>query len=42
MSVKDICKAVGYYDTSGFIRRFRRYLAITPLQYRNNARRKKQ
>ena len=41
MSVKDICKAVGYYDTSGFIRRFRRYLAITPLQYRNNARIKK-
>ena len=41
MSVKDICKEVGYYDTSGFIRRFRRYLAITPLQYRNNAKTRK-
>ncbi len=36
MSVKDICIAVGYYDTSGFIRRFRKYMAVTPLQYRNS------
>jgi len=42
MSVKDICREVGYYDTSGFIRRFRRYLAITPLQYRNSSKNKKE
>jgi two-component system response regulator YesN len=40
MSIKDICTAVGYYDTSGFIRRFRGYLAMTPMQYRQNTRRK--
>ncbi len=37
MSIKDVCAAVGYFDTSGFIRRFRGYLAMTPLQYRQNA-----
>jgi AraC-like DNA-binding protein len=36
MSIKDVCAAVGYFDTSGFIRRFRGYLAMTPLQYRQN------
>jgi len=36
MSIKDICAAVGYFDTSGFIRRFRGYMAMTPMQYRLN------
>ncbi len=34
MSVKDIGLAVGYYDASGFIRRFRQHMAMTPAQYR--------
>ncbi len=34
MAVKDIGLAVGYYDASGFIRRFRQYMAMTPAQYR--------
>jgi AraC-like DNA-binding protein len=34
LSVKDIGLSVGYYDASGFIRRFRRYMAMTPAQYR--------
>ena len=34
MSVKDIGLAVGYYDASGFNRRFRQYMAMTPAQYR--------
>jgi len=32
--VKDVGLAVGYYDASGFIRRFKRYTAMTPAQYR--------
>ncbi len=35
-SIKDICAQVGYYDASGFIRRFKRYMGITPMQYRQN------
>lgn len=34
LSVKDIGLAVGYYDASGFIRRFRQYMVMTPSQYR--------
>ena len=34
LSVKEIGMAVGYQDASGFIRRFRQYLAMTPAQYR--------
>jgi two-component system response regulator YesN len=34
MPVKDIGMAVGYYDASGFIRRFRQHMAMTPAQYR--------
>ena len=34
LSVKDIGLAVGYYDASGFISRFRRYMSMTPVQYR--------
>jgi two-component system response regulator YesN len=34
MPVKDIGLAVGYYDASGFIRRFRQHMAMTPAQYR--------
>lgn len=33
-SIKDIGVAVGYYDASGFIRRFKKYTAMTPAQYR--------
>jgi len=38
LSVKDICVAVGYYDASGFIRRFRKHMDMTPAQYRKSAR----
>ncbi len=34
MPVKDVCTAVGYYDSSGFIRRFKKHMAMTPAQYR--------
>ncbi len=34
MPVKDVGLAVGYYDASGFIRRFRQHMAMTPAQYR--------
>ncbi len=34
MPVKDVGNAVGYYDASGFIRRFRQHMAMTPAQYR--------
>ncbi len=34
MPIKDIGLAVGYYDASGFIRRFRQHMAMTPAQYR--------
>jgi two-component system response regulator YesN len=34
MPVKDIGLMVGYYDASGFIRRFRQHMAMTPAQYR--------
>ncbi|HML48785.1 MAG TPA: helix-turn-helix transcriptional regulator [Clostridia bacterium] len=40
LSVKEVGQAVGYYDASGFIRRFRQYLAMTPAQYRQRAREK--
>lgn len=33
-SIKDIGEAVGYYDASGFIRRFKRQTGMTPAQYR--------
>ncbi|MGI5899542.1 MAG: helix-turn-helix domain-containing protein [Christensenellales bacterium] len=36
MCIKDIAAAVGYYDASGFIRRFRRQFAMTPLHYRRS------
>ena len=35
-SVKDIGSALGYYDASGFIRRFKHYMAMTPVQYRQS------
>lgn len=35
-SIKDICARVGYWDASGFIRRFKRYMGVTPMQYRQN------
>ncbi len=34
MPIKDIGLAVGYPDASGFIRRFRQHMAMTPAQYR--------
>ncbi len=34
LSIKDICAQVGYYDASGFIRRFKKYMGVTPVQYR--------
>jgi len=34
LSVKEIGTAVGYVDSSSFIRRFRQYMAMTPAQYR--------
>lgn len=36
MTIKDVSAAVGYYDSSGFIRRFKQYASITPLQYRQS------
>lgn len=36
MSIKEIATAVGYYDSSSFIRRFKQYASITPLQYRQS------
>ncbi len=36
-SIKDICAAVGYYDVSSFIRRFKQYAGITPVKYRQNS-----
>ena len=36
LSIKEISAAVGYYDSSGFIRRFKQYSSITPLQYRQS------
>ncbi len=38
MPIKDVGAAVGYYDTSAFIRRFKQHLAETPAQYRQRAR----
>jgi len=35
-TIKDVSAAVGYYDSSGFIRRFKQYASITPLQYRHS------
>ncbi|MBE5792649.1 MAG: helix-turn-helix transcriptional regulator [Clostridiales bacterium] len=37
MSIKDICAEVGYSDVSSYIRRFKQYTSLTPLQYRQNA-----
>lgn len=36
MSIKEIAAAVGYYDASGFIRRFKQMTGLTPLQYRRS------
>ncbi len=36
LSVKDIAEQVGYLDTSSFIRRFKTYIGMTPLQYRQH------
>ena len=38
MSIKDICAEVGYSDVSSYIRRFKQYTSLTPLQYRQNMR----
>lgn len=40
MPVKEIGEAIGYYDTSGFIRRFKRETGVTPAQYRKAAQEK--
>ena len=40
MSVKSIGLALGYYDASGFIRRFKHYAAMTPAQYRQSVKEK--
>ena len=37
MSVKQVAVANGYYDVSYFCKVFKRYLGITPNEYRNNA-----
>lgn len=37
MSIKDVCAEVGYSDVSSYIRRFKQYTSLTPLQYRQNA-----
>ncbi len=34
LPVKEVGEMVGYYDTSGFIRRFKRETGVTPAQYR--------
>ncbi len=36
LTIKEISSAVGYYDTSSFIRRFKQLTGATPLQYRRN------
>lgn len=42
LSIRDVGTAAGYYDASGFIRRFKRYTGMTPAQYRKTvAERKK-
>ena len=38
-SIKEISADVGYYDSSGFIRRFKQYSSITPLQYHQSLKR---
>lgn len=38
MPVQDVSVSVGYYDVSGFIRRFKRHTAATPAQYRQSVR----
>ncbi|MBQ4620731.1 MAG: helix-turn-helix domain-containing protein [Clostridia bacterium] len=38
MSIKDVCTEVGYSDVSSYIRRFKQYTSLTPLQYRQNVR----
>ena len=37
LNVKEISEKVGYLDTSGFIKRFRRYTGMTPVMYRQRA-----
>lgn len=34
LSIKEICSAVGYYDVPNFTRRFKKYTAQTPVQFR--------
>ncbi len=36
MPIQDVSSAVGYYDASGFIRRFKKHMAMTPAQYRQS------
>ncbi len=40
MSIQDVGTAVGYYDASGFIRRFKRHMSITPAQYRHSVKKR--
>jgi AraC-like DNA-binding protein len=37
-SIKEICALAGYYEPSGFIRRFKQQTGLTPAQYRRRAR----
>ena len=34
LSIKEVCRAVGYYDVPNFTRRFKKYTALTPMQFR--------
>lgn len=36
MPIQDVASAVGYYDASGFIRRFKKHMNMTPVQYRQS------
>lgn len=38
MPIQDVGTAVGYYDASGFIRRFKKHMSMTPAQYRTSVR----
>ncbi len=38
ISIKDVCTQVGYSDVSSYIRKFKQYAGVTPLQYRQSAR----
>jgi len=37
LSIKDVCTESGYNDVSSYIRRFKQYTGVTPLQYRQGA-----